>query len=132
MSATELEPQVGMTCTFGSGKTVWEIVKVNHNQDGTIRDLHLSKYLGDGYTNRWAQPDEIRNLKRQVLRVSLGTILDLREQAEKAAKHLQDTIRTKANAEKLDEVLSAATKATLGYSNYYELHLFDVKQELEA
>ncbi|KQR01466.1 hypothetical protein ASF74_07835 [Arthrobacter sp. Leaf145] len=130
--AQDTTPHEGMTCTFGSGKTVWEIVKVNRNQDGTIRDLHLSKYLGDGYTNRWAQVTEIRNLHPQVLRVSLATILDLRDKGEKAAKALAEAVRAKAKPEKLDELLSATTKATLEYANFYELHLFDVKQELEA
>jgi len=132
MSANELDLQIGMTCTFGSGKTVWEIVKVNHKQDGTIKDLHLSKYLGDGYTNRWAQVSEIRNLHPQVLRVSLATILTVREEAEKAAKALQDAIRMKAHPERLDEVLTRAWQATTDYSNLYELHIFDVKQELES
>lgn len=123
-------PVVGATCTFGSGKTVWEIVKVNRNQDGTIHDLHLSKYLGDGYTNRWARPDEIRKLKAQTLGVSLAKILDLREQAENAAKKLYDAIHSKAKAEKLDEVLTAAVKATNEYSISYENHLYDVSLEV--
>ncbi|WP_422758270.1 hypothetical protein [Paenarthrobacter sp. C1] len=128
--AQDTTPHEGMTCTFGSGKTVWEIVKVNRNHDGSIKDLHLSKYLGDGYTNRWAQPCEIRNLKAQTLRVSLATILALREEAEKAAKKVQDSIRSKARPGQLMEIVGDTNSTLANYAHVYAIHLEDVEKEV--
>src|SRR5438045_2962907 len=92
---TELAPAVGMTCTFGTGKTIWEIVPIDHDADGAPKQLHLSKAGGDGYVNRWATPAEIRNLTPQALQVTLGSVLDHREAAATAAHNLELSIKLK-------------------------------------
>lgn len=127
MALSNPAPAVGMTCTYGTGKTVWEIVKIQN--DGT---LHLSKVGGDGYTNRWARPDEIRNLKSQDIEVILATVLDQRAEAAQAASVLADSIKRHVKPAKLEKLISAATSAAIQYQHLYERHLFETTGSTEG
>lgn len=115
-------PILGSTCTVGSGKTRWEIVKVE--EGGTF---HLSKVGGDGYTNRWAKPAEVRNVQDRTLKHSLGEVLDARRDASDAAKLLSDQITRHAKpallAKMLDEVIVKARR----YTRIYAGHLSEVQ-----
>lgn len=81
MTQTTLTPAAGMTCTHGSGKTIWEIVHIDYDESGAPKQLHMSKAGGDGYTNRWATPNEIRNLTAPALKTSLGDVLNARTES---------------------------------------------------
>ncbi|AYN57834.1 hypothetical protein HOU49_gp46 [Arthrobacter phage Eileen] len=122
MTTTTPAPQLGDTCTVGSGKTRWEIVKVE--EGGTF---HLSKVGGDGYTNRWAKPDEVRNVQARALTNTLGDVLTARREAADAAKLLSDQITRHAKpallAKMLDEVIVKARR----YTRIYAGHLSEIQ-----
>lgn len=119
MATSTLTPAVGMTCTFGTGKTVWEIVKIENSG----KQLHLSKVGGDGYTNRWAAPDEIRNLTPQTVKVNLATVLEKRAAAAHAAGVLGDQIKRHAKPAKVLELLHTSHRLADEYLNLYAEHL---------
>lgn len=121
--STDLVPVVGMTCNFGSGKTIWEIVRVDHDTDGNPKQLHLSKAGSDGYTNRWATPGEVRNLTPQTRQVPLGTVLDRREAAGTAAHNLELGIKLKTRPNELANLIKRATETAQDYTRTYALHL---------
>jgi hypothetical protein len=122
MESTTPTPVLGSTCTVGSGKTRWEIVKVE--EGGTF---HLSKVGGDGYTNRWAKPDEVRNVQDRTLTNTLGDVLASRRDASDAAKLLSDQITRHAKppllAKMLDEVIVKARR----YTRIYAGHLSEIQ-----
>jgi hypothetical protein len=109
----------GATCNVGKGKTRWEVIATEAN--GTI--LHLSKVGGDGYTNKWARPDEVNNVLDSTLSVTLGQVLSAREKASKAATLLSDQIRRHAKPEKLTELLATSVQYTETYTSLYRQHL---------
>jgi hypothetical protein len=121
-TTTSPAPQLGDTCTVGSGKTRWEIVKVE--QDGTF---HLSKVGGDGYTNRWAKSDEVRNVQARTMTHSLGEVLTARQEAAAAAQHLGDQIKRHARPSALVKMLDDVIVKARRYTRIYAGHLAEVE-----
>lgn len=121
-TTTAPEPKLGATCTVGSGKTRWEIVKVE--QDGTF---HLSKVGADGYTNRWAKPDDVRNVQDQTLNYTLGDVLATRRDAADAAKLAADQITRHAKPALLVKLLDEVVVKTRRYTRIYAGHLAEIE-----
>jgi hypothetical protein len=121
MTTTTL-PALGQTCTVGSGKTRWEVIR--HANDGT---LHLSKVGGDGYTNRWARPEELTNLQPRTLTNTLGAVLDARTAAAEAAQNLCDHVKRHAKPAKLSELQGAVVVTSNRYIRLYTGHLTEME-----
>lgn len=121
MTTTTL-PDLGQTCTVGSGKTRWEIIR--HANDGT---LHLSKVGGDGYTNRWAKPEELTNLQPRTLTNTLGAVLDARAAAADAAQSLCDHVKRHAKPGALVKLKDAVVVTGNRYIRLYAGHLAEME-----
>lgn len=115
--------QLGQTCTVGNGKTRWEIIRIEAN--GT---LHLSKVGADGYTNRWAEPADLRNIQHRTMDNTLGDVLTKRQEAADAAKLLADQITRHAKPAALVKLQDDVVVKTRRYTRTYAGHL----AELEA
>ncbi|MHC6592403.1 hypothetical protein [Arthrobacter sp. C152] len=115
-------PVQGATCTVGTGKTRWEIIRVQ--ADGT---LHLSKVGGDGYTNRWATADEARNIEAQAVKHTLGAVLEARAEAAAAAATLADQIKRHAKPTQLVKLQSDVVVKSNRYIRIYAGHLSEIQ-----
>lgn len=114
--------QLGQTCTVGSGRTRWEIIKIG--QDGV---LHLSKVGGDGYTNRWANPAEITNVQDRTLTHTLGEVLAKRHEAAEAAALLSEQIRRHAKPSAVAQLKADVEVKTNRYIRIYAGHLNEIQ-----
>lgn len=112
----------GATCTVGTGKTRWEIIRIE--ADGT---LHMSKVGGDGYTNRWAKPDEVRNIQPQTMTHTLGAVLEARTAASAAATTLADQVKRHAKPATLVKLLDETVVKTRRYTRTYAGHLAEIQ-----
>lgn len=110
----------GATCTVGNGKTRWEIIRIE--ADGT---LHLSKVGGDGYTNRWANPEDLRNIEAQSIAHTLGAVLEARTLAATAATTLADQVKRHAKPGTLVKLQSDVVVTSNRYIRVYAGHLAD-------
>lgn len=117
-------PTPGQTCIVGSGKTRWEIIRIE--ADGT---LHMSKVGGDGYTNRWAKPADINKVQDSVLKHTLGAVLEAREKAATAAISLAEQIKRHAKPDKLDRLKYDALVAATTYIRIYQGHLTETEAQ---
>jgi hypothetical protein len=115
-------PVLGATCTVGSGKTRWEIIRVE--EDGT---LHLSKVGGDGYTNRWSKPDEVRNVQAQTIKHTLGEVLAARQEAAASAANLADQVKRHAKPLTIAQLLGLLVVRTNRYIRIYKGHLTEIE-----
>jgi hypothetical protein len=122
MTTEPTAPVQGATCTVGTGKTRWEIIKVQ--EDGT---LHLSKVGGDGYTNRWAKPDEARNVQPQAMIHTLGRVLEARAQAAAAATKLADQVKRHAKPAVLSKLQADVVVTSNRYIRTYAGHLSEIE-----
>ncbi|WP_043472075.1 hypothetical protein [Arthrobacter sp. Rue61a] len=127
-----LTPATGMTCTYGSGKTIWEIVHIDYDESGAPKQLHMSKAGGDGYTNRWATPDEIRKLTARALKTSLGDVLKARTESAHAATELADAIKRHAKPGKLETLIRTAHENARAYQALYAAHLLETTGSSEG
>lgn len=123
-AAEHATPKTGQTCIVGSGKTRWEIIRIE--ADGT---LHMSKVGGDGYTNRWAKPADINKIQESTLKHTLGAVLNAREQAAAAATSLAEQIKRHAKPEALDRLKYEALVAATKYIKIYAGHLAETAGE---
>lgn len=112
----------GATCTVGSGKTRWEIIRLDN--DG---QLHLSKVGGDGYTNRWTLSHEVRNVEPQAIRHTLGAVLEARAEAAWAATKLADQIKRHAKPADLVKLQSDVVVKSNRYIRVYAGHLSEIQ-----
>ncbi|MET4094590.1 hypothetical protein [Arthrobacter sp. UYCu712] len=119
-------PKLGQTCTVGNGKTRWEIIRIE--ADTT---LHLSKVGGDGYTNRWAKPADLNNIKDRALAHTLGHVLLARQTAADAATALAEQIKRHAKPDSLRVLRDATVVSATRYIRIYAAHLAEMAQEGE-
>lgn len=127
MTTTTTAPVQGATCTVGTGKTRWEIIRTE--ADGT---LHLSKVGGDGYTNRWAKADEARNIEPQAIRHTLGAVLEARAEAAAAATTLADQVKRHAKPAALVKLQSDVVVKSNRYIRIYTGHLAEIDTEAQV
>jgi hypothetical protein len=127
-----LTPAAGMTCTHGSGKTIWEIVRIDYDENNNPKQLHMSKAGGDGYTNRWATPDEIRNLTPRALKTSLGDVLNARTESAHAATVLAEAIKRHTKPGKLETLIRKAHESARTYQVRYAAHLLETTGNSEG
>jgi len=121
MAATT-SPQLGQTCTVGSGKTRWEIIRIE--ADG---NLHLSKVGGDGYTNRWAAPADVTNVEARALTNTLGEVLAKRQEAADAAATLAEQIKRHAKPSAVAKLKADVEVKTNRYIRIYTGHLNEIQ-----
>ena len=119
--ATTPTPQLGQTCTVGSGKTRWEIIRIE--ADG---NLHLSKVGGDGYTNRWAAPADATNVEARTLTNTLGEVLAKRQEAADAAATLAEQIKRHAKPSAVAKLKADVEVKTNRYIRIYAGHLNEI------
>jgi len=120
--ATTPTPQLGQTCTVGSGKTRWEIIRIE--ADG---NLHLSKVGGDGYTNRWAAPADATNVEARTLTNTLGEVLAKRQEAADAAATLAEQIKRHAKPSAVAKLKADVEVKTNRYIRIYAGHLNEIQ-----
>lgn len=132
MTQTTLTPAAGMTCTHGSGKTIWEIVHIDYDESGAPKQLHMSKAGGDGYTNRWATPNEIRNLTARALKTSLGDVLNARTESAHVATVLAEAIKRHMKPRKLETLIQKANDTARVYQVRYAAHLLETTGNTEG
>lgn len=126
MTATTA-PTLGQTCTVGNGKTRWEIIRIE--ADTT---LHLSKVGGDGYTNRWAKPADLRNIEDRALANTLGHVLLARQTAADAAQLLAEQIKRHAKPDTLRQLRDTAVVSATRYIRIYAGHLDEMSEGEQA
>lgn len=119
--------EVGMTCRLGKSKTAvqWEVIDFNV-QSLTVQ---LSKLGGDGYVNKWSNPEDLIDLQPRLLPVTLASVLARQEKVRALGASLNDAGRFFANSVKcvaLASHISAHTeafhKAVAGYEAGIQEH----------
>lgn len=122
---TIIEP--GMTCRLGKSKTSvqWEVIKY----DAKSLTVQLSKLGGDGYVNKWAKTEELKDLQPRLLPVTLASVLEWQATLRTLSASLADAGRFFTNTEKCLALASkikanaeAFQKAVAGYNAGIQEH----------
>lgn len=122
---TSIEP--GMTCRLGKSKTSvqWEVIHYNAQS----LQVQLSKLGGDGYVNKWANAQDLKDLQPRLLPVTLASVLEWQETLRALSVSLADAGRFFANTEKclglaskINANAEAFHKAVAGYNAGIQEH----------
>lgn len=127
MTTNTITPVIGQTCTVGNGKTRWEIIRIEAN--GTV---HLSKAGADGYTNRWAEPQDLRNIQSPDDDfTTLGMVLAARDRLSEASKNLASIAARHGKPEAINRHLADVAEAASWYDVHWTNHN-DAPTEVQA
>lgn len=102
---TTIEP--GMTCRLGKAKTSvqWEVLKLGM----TPGHVNLSKLGGNGYVNKTARIEDLKDLQPRLLKVTLAHCLDLQDSIRKLGHSINDTARFFDNSDKVRTLTAQLT-----------------------
>jgi len=102
--------RIGSTARLGKSKTstLWEVIKV----DTGTGMVSLSKLGGDGYVNKYAHIDELRNVGPRLLEVTLADCLALQTSVQNWGRTITDRARFFANSGEVHDSVAKVADTT--------------------
>ncbi|MGQ3384458.1 hypothetical protein [Glutamicibacter sp. TV12E] len=99
-----IDISIGSTARLGKSKTstLWEVIKV---EAGTGM-VSLSKLGGDGYVNKYAHVDELRDVGERLLEVTLADCLALQTSVQNWGRTITDRARFFSNSGEVHDTVA--------------------------
>lgn len=114
----------GMTARIGKSRTAiqWEVLAFEGHQ------VRLTKLGGDGYVNKSVAPAELNRIEPQLLEVTLGDVLAIKDELTRWNAALTAGLRSGLHPERVQKASTNILECTTRYTKAVHAYLHGVKK----